>query len=327
MVLALVTTAQGRRRRFKQLFVKWAKWDIYEIGKYEKRAKASTDGFTEVTCKNWIIRTEFDKRFTAEAARFMEVFTSTFMRAFGSIGRPFIAERPILCIYATKAKYDANPRTIKGSGGIFSFVPRGARKVRDLKLFTFHPKGSAAAKFGEFPLSITQHEGTHALLAKIYGQGVPLWLNEGFATFFETLDLQAYVRAAGNDAALNKARKKRREMSYRHLILKQTLGPLGFNPPKVAYLMSLDTPQEWNPDGMGPRCATHYALAESFVDMMLSSRFGRSILAQLRGALAKQKKPLISDAMVKKLEPAWHQFLVDEWGVPVAGVRKRKGKK
>jgi hypothetical protein len=202
-------------------------------------------------------------------------------------------------------------------------------RIGGLRLYTFYSGKKSNPSFTECPpmtIQVIQHEGTHAIIRRVFGTvAIPVALNEGFATYFEAVNLRLRFQAIGNDKAAQNAKLERRANSKRIAYLRRTIDKFELNPPGIRYLLGLDQKTTWAPDGLGAKCAAHYSLSESFIDFLTDTACGRYALMALRKRLARKQTPLFSDTTLNTLEPEWHKFLAQKWKIPIR--RKSAGKK
>ena len=78
--------------------------------------------------------------------------------------------------------------------------------------------------------------------------------------------------------------------------------------PKLQKLLDLG-PVRFNPDNMGPVADKHYALAESAIDCMLTSKKGAEFFVQTFKRVRAGKTPTLSPEEVQRFERVWHKHL------------------
>jgi len=116
-------------------------------------------------------------------------------------------------------------------------------------------------------LNIIRHEASHVIMANLYGL-TPLWLNEGFAEYFEGLKVAGFETTVyPNSSWLQILREKGKT------------GSLSLN----EYLAL--KPQQWQ----GENITQHYAVAWSLIYFLLSSSQGKALLADYFQALSEDR--------------------------------------
>ena len=96
--------------------------------------------------------------------------------------------------------------------------------------------------------------------------------------------------------------KTRYSRSFFRKILRETYRQ---KRPSLSELFAIEV---WNPDEMGPKANRHYALGESFVDFMLSSKPGRKVFKRTFQRIT-GGQTLFTPEEIKKLEPGWHAHI------------------
>ena len=145
-------------------------------------------------------------------------------------------------------------------------------------------------------LNVIRHEASHTIMANLYGI-TPLWLNEGFAEYFEGLKVSGFETTVyPNTHWLQMLNENSRS------------GTISLN----AYLAL--KPQQWQ----GENITQNYALAWSLIYFLLSSTQGKALLQTYFEALAVDRC-LIPDAQVifeqsypgglAQLNQDWQQWL------------------
>ncbi len=145
-------------------------------------------------------------------------------------------------------------------------------------------------------LQVIRHESAHVIMANLYGL-TPLWLNEGFAEYFEGLKITGFETTVYPNANW-----------LRLLNEKRTSGSLS-----ISTYLAL-TPQQWQ----GENITQHYAEAWSLVYFLLSNTQGKSLLAGYFKALS-QYRCLIPDSHtyftqnypggLEQLNQDWQQWI------------------
>ncbi len=268
----------------------WSEKDLKAIAVLERSVTKRGERHV-VETPHWVIESDVSVRFTAELAHFMDKFSLGFDRLIkGLHSGKKVLRKPTAIVFDKQSDYDK--KFTGGSRGhfryhytlegfaelhVYSFI--AVEKERDFKFFN-HP--------------ILVHEGTHLLMRTYIGQpDVPLWFNEGTATYFQFWDL-----STSGERNL----KTRYSRSGFRKTLKEEYTK---RPPSLRGLFSVET---WNPDRMGPIAHRNYALGESIVDFMLSSKAGRRIFRRsFERVLSGQE--LFTDEEITILEPGWHKHI------------------
>ncbi|MCA8958912.1 MAG: hypothetical protein KDC38_00300 [Planctomycetes bacterium] len=274
----------------------WDKRDAKEIAKLEK-AVTEESGRFHLESESWIIDTEVDARFTAELALFMDRFRTAFDGLLEGLHDGSQVEgKPRIYIWDTKEEYErAEPG---GSRGYFRYTYDAQHKMR-LTLYSF-VDGAEERQFKFFYYPILIHEGAHCLLKSYVGEArLPMWFDEGVATYFQFWDL----RASGRQNL-----KSRHQRSFFRDLMKETYLEA---PPSLAELRGVHV---WNPDNMGPIANRHYAFAESFTDLLLSSKEGRKVFKTMFQRILTNEPPLPDDELAT-LETAWHAHIRSRLGL------------
>ena len=145
-------------------------------------------------------------------------------------------------------------------------------------------------------IEISLHEATHAIIAALFGYRTPIWLNEGLATYFESIGYTI-------------AKEKTVHAATARINYLKTL-----QPPKLGKLIKY-TPKEWY---QKDRAEMHYSTSWALVWYLMSTREGKkaitSMLEQLsRDSCAKIdsmhhiQKALKKDMLT--IERDWYQWL------------------
>lgn len=276
----------------------WTIQDRDQIKKILPEVKEEK-GVWSVETEHWIAASEVDAQFTAELAHFLETFQEVFPEIFaveGEIKPPF---KPRAIVYANAGRY-TSAGGIPGSGGVFRWGYQGDKiTVFEFSSFIGHPE---QRRFHKFHTTTLLHEVTHLLLQAMVGmRRVPVWFNEGLATYFECWEI-------------TKSEKLNRKNRYLHSNSWQTLknyvrdvkrkkGEL--RPLKELTELTYET---WNADNMGPKTSLNYALSESFLDYLLTDRKGRKLVKEMYARFL-EDQPMLTDEEIEKHERYWHKHI------------------
>lgn len=319
VVLLLVAPATVWGRRSEE----WSRHERYLIKQICGEVKPVA-GMNQIETENWIVRTAHNDRFTAEAAYFIELFTETFLDSFFVEGTFRVPGKPLFIIHASAEAYAGEPDIIPGSGGMFRYWVRESEENTEwnLVLFAFiESTDLSAPDLRHSNLEVIQHEAAHALLRRLFGRRyIPIWLNEGVASYYQHMDIFTSSRLRGKSTAISDeaARAERNERSPCPRFLAKFADRYEGYVPSLAYLLNLVTMTDWSPDEMGELTRCHYAMAEGLVDFLLSSRGGRNLLERMMTAIDEGRGPLLSAGELRQLNQHWREFVKTQWGVRLA---------
>lgn len=353
-VLCASALAAGESaRKYQPLDWEWKKAEIAELKELAKQVKTETDGSFTLETANWRVRTWHTPLFTAQAGKYMEIFSEVFFKAFILKGeRGFTGFKPELCIHASRESYLATGAAPWSAGvSMTRWTAAGDKITPEITLHACFPyqkeesnkdggkgkkggKGAAEPVFGtKVPLGTIQHEATHCLLQCVYGpMEIPMWLNEGAASYYEGWPLRQKISEEGESAKDVEARNKRRGHSPGPRELRAQLRQRKDAPiPTLAELTSANAQAEFYCDNGGPRTRLNYNLAESFIDFLMNSRNRRPLMLAILERVREQKgragpgKPFVTEAEIAEHEKDWLQFLETRWGAkfPPAQLKER----
>ncbi|MDF1661953.1 MAG: hypothetical protein P1V97_09280, partial [Planctomycetota bacterium] len=153
--------------------------------------------------------------------------------------------------------------------------------------------------FAHFDHTVLMGEGSRALFRRSLGQAKSApWLEEGLVTYFESCNL--HEKKVINSKTRYGRSKYRKGLQKITKDKKQTL-------PGLEWLLNLRK-DEWNPDKKGPKGQLHFAYAESFIALLMTTGKYKKTLVQMIEQM-KLKKPLLDEKQLKNLEKKWHYFL------------------
>ncbi|GHV21406.1 hypothetical protein AGMMS49959_10470 [Planctomycetales bacterium] len=287
---------------------------------------ANRDGSFSLESADWRVTTYLTPLFTAQAAAYLDFFAAVFQRAF-----PFkdAAKRrdykPLALIYKSRADYLRHSGAEEWSAGICRHA-LGADGKPQITLFTYYePRERESLAFDDrAPLSTIQHEATHALLFRLLSAPIPLWLNEGAATYYGHWQPRQKITNLGNRPVDVAARRSRADKSaaperLREFYRARPDAPL----PSLSRLIAGDTDKEFYADDGGEATRLNYLLAESFIDFLMRSQKRRPLLQAIIERVQARKKPLTATEL-RRCEAQWLVFLKDKWDVPLAEKRLRR---
>jgi len=151
-----------------------------------------------------------------------------------------------------------------------------------------------------FPRPVLQHEAAHAMLQKFAGRSfeIPVFVNEGCASYFETWNLRVQKPSAQERSA------RFRRSHHLYSVIRQLATEPGWRP-ALAPQLAL-THETWEQGDIG----LHYGLAEAFIDYLLLEKERREVFRRMLERVYKRQKVVLEAAEVQKLEPGWQQHLV-----------------
>ena len=183
------------------------------------------------TSKNFVIFTKLPKKYAKKVAQVLEVFRGFFLKGFSSsrcFGKPLKILPPEVYIFSSRKEYQNFCRKHKPA-----FTNReaffdwwwepGMKTVKERwhwRLISFHrPRFATLQRY-------LIHELTHIFL-NYYLDEIPLWLDEGIATYMETVQIRGQrliqgIPAYGFLRAYRQAVRERRQLSLKELL---KLGP------------------------------------------------------------------------------------------------------
>ncbi len=323
--------SNGRWSKTKPLEWKWSRKEIKDMKSELDKVKEVSAGVYEYESEHWITRTYHTPRFTIQVAKYMEMFYDVFNTAFLFKADYAFKEKPVLIVFSSQDQYYSKFNGIQGSGGMFtaSWKTNGNEVVHaSLKLGTYYAADKAEPDFdSKAKLGTIQHEATHCLFQKMFGaKKIPNWLTEGAATYYEAWELRQKLTDSGNAPKDIRARAARRKHSDGIETMTYLTKKMGGALPRLDYLISLDTLKKWNSDNMGEETSYHYAIAETFIDYLMSSKNRRPFLLKIMERLYNNEKPIITAQEQLEHEEDWLKFIDQKWGIKFnsAEIKKRR---
>lgn len=283
----------------------WSRSDLHAIEEIEEDLEKADDGFWEIRFRDeWLeVRTDVSPRFTAEFARFMLIFVEEFPEIFpvDPKGRVMVTLRAK--VFSNEAKYAA-ATGMAGSRGVF--IWRWTGRGFDIFDLNGYAENEGEHAWKNFGIKVLQHEGAHAMLQKYVGRDIiPVFFNEGVATYFENWCLGQSI---GENIDARAARSPR----WRWLEKAYDREDAELPDLKESVLMDRET---WDAGGDREKLLLHYALAESFTDLLVSHKKYRKYFKQMMRNLYRLKRSrdgrfdLLSDKRWRRLEHAWHDHI------------------
>lgn len=315
-VLAGVSASAGER---KELDWRWKPAEVKEMRAEIDNVTQDEDGAYVHEGENWIVKTYLTPRFTVQCSKYMEMFSEIFLKAFLFKQEfDFKDVKPTLIIFKSQSAY-TKFSGIEGSAGVFMlrWKKQGNEHIPELTLAAYYESKTKEPSFDkDAPLGVIQHEATHCLLRRIFGRrNIPVWLNEGAATYYEAWDIRLRISDDDGSRGNITARKKRREYSWRPRVMAWYTEKKGGELPSLDYLTSLGDSVKWNIDNMGDQTGYHYCISESFTDYLMNSRNRRPFLFTMMERIYNDEHPVITPEEQLEHEKDWLMFLESHWGV------------
>jgi hypothetical protein len=258
-----------------------------------RQAVREDDDFYVVKYGGYVIKTDVDEPFAAEAAVYMRGFYEAFRSFFKP--RPRLKATPVVYLFKDRKSYQDHVKT----RGFDRLVKAGGAYVGSRtrsELFCWHMRPGKG--FAAFPKKVLRHEGAHQLLSYILGtHRIPIWYNEGVATFFEGWDVEKPWK-------WNLENLRHTHIRFGRIV--RTFGTDEFK--DLDYLMKL-THKTWVPDDFGKRTEQHYAEVESFMTFLLVTEKGRKFFTILFRAIARGRDPtdMLSPGLIRSAQEAWYK--------------------
>jgi hypothetical protein len=244
----------------------WSDAQIREIDAIQGAVEEDAGAWVARTPR-FVVRSEVDARFSAEMARYLELFAAAADQA---LDLPSPCERqPVeVTVYASRDRYQAGIGKQACSRGQFdwSYAGEGAPPVYTIRTYVAN---AAERSFAGFCLPILNHEVTHYLLQQRAGRHrIPDAIHEGIASYMQAWD-------PFHDLDWNHAhRPSAFAGDLRRVVGDGTL-------PSFAFLTVVSG---WDVDGFGPQTNARYASAESFIAFLASAPQRLAFLRRLLDA-------------------------------------------
>ncbi len=279
----------------------WTESERSKIEAILPKVKADEKGFWVYEQQAYSVCTNLSARFTAETAFYVSYFVETFPKIFPLPPHGNMLVKLAVTVYKTRAQYLAATDAPEWSSGIHrADFGKSGWPVLQVMTFVFDRPAAEEADFcRHLNHKVLQHEATHAMLQKFAGRthAIPVFINEGCASYFETWDLRT---PRMTDEA--RARRSFRSSHLGALVAKLRSTP-DFRPSLAAYL-KIDH-KRW---GSG-EVALNYGLAESFIDFLLADRQRREIFKRIIERIYKRQPEVLAAEEISRLEPLWHEHL------------------
>jgi len=280
---------------------KWTEAEQSKIASMLKKVTADDKGFWVYEQDAYSARTNLSARFTAEAALYTSYFVEIFPKIFPLPPYGNMLTKLAVTIYKTKNQYLAATAAPEWSAGVHKVdFSKPGWPILNVASYVADASLDREPLFcRDFNYKVLQHEAAHAMLQKFAGRNhsIPVFINEGCASYFEAWDLRA---ARMTDE--NRARRSVRSSHLGTLVAKLQNDP-NYRPSLAAYL-KIDR-ERW---GSG-EVSLHYAVAESFVDFLLAERPHRDIFKQMVARIYKRQPEVLTAEEISRLEPLWHEHI------------------
>lgn len=284
----------------------WTEKELKSIERDERRIDKEDDGYWTYKRKELLIKTDISARFTAEVTQYMKIFFDVFPEVFSVPRREKMLTEFHVFVHSSREKYLSKTGAPAWSAGVH------IGRLHRVGWPAMEVHGYIAAKGEEEPTlvknlnrAVMQHEGTHAVFQRYASYArIPTFFNEGCASYFETWNLRVE----------KPTKQERLERFKRSGHLRALVKKIQDNPeyrPNLAECLAM-THGQW---GVG-EISLHYALAESFVDFLLSTKKGRRIFRDMveasyyRVSRRIETKLILDEDKIEDLEPEWHDHIL-----------------
>jgi hypothetical protein len=273
----------------------WSPRHLEEIRAIEDRVRIG-NGFFIVRTDHFTVRSEIDARFTAELARYMELFESsaTELLMLPDVASPSAAE---VTVFASQGNYQRSLGKATRSRGQFDwrYPDEHASCVYTIRTFAANAR---ERRFSGFCRSIINHEAAHYLLQLRAGRHrIPNLVHEGVATYLQAWDF--FKSAEWNRAhhACEFAPNLKSAVAARTV-------------PSMSWLSDVAI---WDIDDFGPMTNERYACAENFVAFLLGEDERKPFFKRLLGAATggENLHRLFTSGPGADLEADWRRVLFD----------------
>lgn len=284
----------------------WTKEEMKKIEEYRKKLKQTEQGFFYYASREYEVFCNISESFTAELALYVDLFVDRFQKITGLKPRSQVDSKLRVIVYSSQEEYlKNNPQIPPWSGGIHWVdwsPPGGGLPVFYLLAYPWAETGKNSIFTQNFYRSVLQHEGSHAMLSKFCGKiKIPVFFNEGLATYLETWDLRI-------EKPTDAERNKRFLRSFHLRALLHHYDRYPDYRPDLASLLAIDH-QGWE-RGSDEEISLRYGLAESFTDFMLSNPARRTLYRKMVERLYEGRMPsMLLPEEIQKLEPEWHKHI------------------
>ncbi len=279
----------------------WTKREIRKIDRIEKKLEKKGSYWVWEE-EGYIVRSNISQRFTAELCFYMDYFMDVFDDAFPMPKGSKINTKLHVYVHRTRMQYMAASGAPSWSGGVH--IPRmygSGWPTLEVHTFPWNEDKKGEIDFcADFNRSTLQHEGMHAIISMRAGRiEVPVFVNEGCATYFETWDLRVK----------RPTKKERQERFLRGFHMLEVVRKYEKEPdfkPSLAECMAWDH-ATWGA-GSGSEIGLRYGLAETFVDFLLTERRWRKQFKEMMERIF-YRRTALEDDEIEKLEPMWHEHI------------------
>lgn len=246
--------------------------------------------FAIVRSPHFIVRSQIDATFSAEADVYLERLATTAAEVLG-LPPPREHEPAEVTIYDTQDQYQRGIGKLACSRGQFDWWYAGAWAPPVYTIQTYIASAQER-QFAHFCLPILNHEVTHFLLQCRAGRHrIPDAIHEGIASYMQSWNI--FQDASWNRAHRRSAFAVDLARGIRHGTL-----------PSFSTLIGVPT---WDVDNFGPLTNARYAGAESFIDFLVATPAYHGFLHTLLSAAfeGEDTRSLIRSAVGEELQTAW----------------------
>ncbi len=266
----------------------------------EKKVLKKNDQFMLET-ENFKCKTPVDRRWTAELSLYMEVFYTKFRKLVPYSERVKI--KPTIEVLSDEETY--RERFNKHGRGHYRYNKNQQGRWSKFHVYTYIDGPKARTDFSSFYHPILQHEATHILLQKIFGNmSLPIWFDEGFANLFQFWDIKQSVQT--------NLRTHWRKSSY-YSDLRSVNDEGNTDNLSIQRIVNIDSYDAFNPDEMGEEARLNYAIAESLIHYLVSSPQRRKAMSRYIKRMKENRRApnFWPEEVIQKIEPHWQEYVKD----------------
>ena len=287
---------------------KWSDMEQRRAQVLAKTLQKDENGYLIHNRVEWTIKCNRSAELTAETSYYADMMLEAFRRVFG-INPPPRSFRLRLVIHDTPQQFATaavGADTGSGTHGVTRL--EDGFQVVEIQLAA-RPRDAAGATPGldeQIDLPALQSEAARQLVrACTGGRPVPAFFREGCAAYFETWDVREKPKTAGE--GMRMAQLGRREPL--EALQRAAMSDADFRPDLFKLLHASDADFRGN-------SMLHAALAQGFVDYVLSSSQRRTALQSIVGKLIRQANAegdspvrLVEQSDAGAIEADWHRHL------------------
>ncbi|MBA3708217.1 MAG: hypothetical protein H0W83_05290 [Planctomycetes bacterium] len=271
----------------------WTGEQLDEIRSIQGHVVAK-DGLFSVTTSHYVVRSEIDARFTAELARYLELFDdqATSLLMLPAVAAPGMA---VVTVFASQTDYQKSLGKATRSRGQFDWLYPDETSPARYTIRTY-AANLRERDFRNFFRPIINHETTHYLLQLRAGRRhIPNLVHEGIATYVQAWD---FFKPTSWNLANHCCEFA---PNLRHAVDAQEV-------PSMSWLSQVST---WDVDDFGPQTNTRYACAESFIAYLLGDDSRKSFFKRLVTAATggESLRGLFANGAGSVIEEDWRRCL------------------